>query len=78
MNPVHWEGENADLGDSAFQGMKKTASLTDAVETLEREMIQQAMATTGGNQRKASRSLGITERMFGYKLKIYGLKATAK
>lgn len=36
-------------------------------------MILEAMARSGGNQRVASRILGITERMLGYRLKQYGL-----
>jgi len=48
--------------------------LPSAVESLEKKMIQDALNRTSGNQRKASRLLGITERMLGYKIKTYGLK----
>jgi Nif-specific regulatory protein len=50
------------------------SGLTDAVEKLERKLIKQALDQSKGNQRKASKKLGITERILGYKLKLYGLK----
>lgn len=49
-------------------------SLTDQVAFLEKQMIQQALEKTKGNQRKAAEVLGITQRMLGYKIKIYNLK----
>lgn len=49
--------------------------LPKAVETLEKRMIESALEKTGGNQRRAAQLLGLTERMIGYKIKQYGLKA---
>lgn len=49
--------------------------LPEAVETLERQMIESALQKTGGNQRRAAQLLGLTERMIGYKIKQCGLKA---
>ncbi|HRY85855.1 MAG TPA: helix-turn-helix domain-containing protein, partial [Candidatus Omnitrophota bacterium] len=62
--------------DSAETGAPKTVpeNLNDAVEELEKRLIQDALQKTGGNQRKASQLLGVTERILGYKVKIYGLK----
>ena len=51
-------------------------NLPEAVETMEKQMIKEAMSKTGGIQKRASELLGITERMLGYKLKIYDLKET--
>ncbi len=48
--------------------------LPEAVEKLEKEMILKALQESRGNQRKASKMLGITERMLGYKIKNYGLR----
>jgi DNA-binding NtrC family response regulator len=48
--------------------------LPQAVHELEKQMIEEAMVRSGGNQRVASEILGITERMLGYRLKHYGLK----
>lgn len=50
------------------------SSLLKNVENLEKTMIQGALDRTRGNQRKAAQILGITERMLGYKIKIYGMK----
>ncbi|OQA57759.1 MAG: Nitrogen fixation protein VnfA [Candidatus Omnitrophica bacterium ADurb.Bin277] len=48
--------------------------LSAAVEKLEKKMIQTALARTAGNQRRAARMLGVTERILGYKIKNYDLK----
>lgn len=50
------------------------ANLREAVETLERSMIQEALDQAGGHQTRAAESLHISERMLRYKLKKYGLK----
>jgi len=50
-----------------------SGDLTSAVEKLEKKLIQEAFQKTGGNQRKAAKILGVTERILGYKAKIYGL-----
>lgn len=49
-------------------------SLPQAVENLEKEMIIEAMKKHHGHQGKAARSLDITERQMGYKIKKYKLK----
>ena len=51
------------------------AILPEAVGNLEKQLIRQALQKSGGNQKKAAGYLGITQRMLGYKLKTYGLKA---
>ncbi len=48
--------------------------LPQAVEMLEKRMIESALQRTGGNQRRAAQLLGLTERMIGYKIKQYGVK----
>ncbi len=52
----------------------ETGSLQDAVEALERRLILKELDKADGNQSRAARSLGLSERMFRYKLKKYGLK----
>ncbi len=47
--------------------------LTAAVEGLERRMIREAMARSGGVQTRAAEALGISERVLRYKLRKYGL-----
>lgn len=49
-------------------------TLPNAVEDLEKRLIQQALAKTQGNQRQAAKALGVTERILGYKLKTYDMK----
>lgn len=48
--------------------------LPEAVANLEKQVIQEALRKTSGNQRKAAQILGLTERILGYKIKSYGLK----
>lgn len=64
------EAMKASLGLGSENGV----SLTEAVEHLEKKLIQEALDKTSGNQRKASKLLGITERILGYKMRTYGLK----
>jgi two-component system NtrC family response regulator len=47
--------------------------LTAAAEGLERRMIREAMARSGGVQTRAAEALGISERVLRYKLRKYGL-----
>jgi two-component system NtrC family response regulator len=49
------------------------ATLTAAVEGLERRMIRDALAEADGVQTKAAETLGISERVLRYKLRKYGL-----
>ena len=46
----------------------------EALETLERRMVQDALEKAGFNQSQAAKLLGLNERMLRYKLKKYGLK----
>lgn len=47
--------------------------ISQAVEDLERRMIQRALAESGGVQTKAAKALGVTKSNLAYKLKKYGL-----
>jgi two-component system response regulator AtoC len=47
--------------------------LPQAVEQLEKALIQQALTHSGGNKAKAARALDISERTLWYKVKKYGL-----
>jgi len=49
-------------------------NLTEQVEALEKELIFDALQESGGNQTKAGKSLGLTERNLRYKLKKYNIK----
>jgi DNA-binding NtrC family response regulator len=48
--------------------------LREAIATLEREMIRQALAQSGGNRAEAARRLGIHRQLLYAKLKEYGLE----
>ncbi len=54
-------------------GADGDASLTSSVEELERQQIVKAMEDAKGVQAKAAKSLGITPRQLGYRLRKYGL-----
>lgn len=72
---MNFKHKSEDLEEQ--DGNKKngsSANMVEAVESLEKRMILEAMEKTEGNQRKASKILGITERMLGYKIKNYQLK----
>jgi Nif-specific regulatory protein len=62
----------------SLQMIKKTEtvgkrSMSEMVENLEKEMIIDALKKCSGQQRKAAKELGITERMLGYKIKNYNI-----
>jgi len=49
-------------------------TLTERVEALEKQLIYDALQESGGNQTKAGKLLGLTERNLRYKLKKYKIK----
>ncbi len=49
-------------------------TLSEQVEAIEKELIYDALKESGGNQTKAGKLLGLTERNLRYKLKKYGIK----
>jgi two-component system NtrC family response regulator len=49
-------------------------TLTEQVEALEKELIYDALQESKGNQTKAGKLLGLTERNLRYKLKKYNIK----
>jgi Nif-specific regulatory protein len=50
-------------------------TLEEAVTAYEKELIQDTLKSTRGNQAKAARLLDTTERIIGYKIKKYGIDA---
>src|SRR6185436_14998493 len=51
------------------------ASIKDAVEELERQMISDMLSATGNNQQKAARALGLSRQGLINKMKRYRLQA---
>jgi Nif-specific regulatory protein len=62
--------------NQSASGDGETPNLTEAVERLERRMIQEALTLTRGNLSRAARALGITERMLRYKAGKYEIDAS--
>ena len=48
-------------------------SLADRVASYEKELIQDALKTTGGNCARAAKLLNTTERILGYRIKKYAI-----
>ncbi len=55
-------------------GTQQSQSLQEAVERYERELLIDALKTSRGNMRRASKALKTTERIFGYKVRKYGVE----
>ncbi|MCX7834374.1 MAG: sigma-54 dependent transcriptional regulator [Ignavibacteria bacterium] len=49
-------------------------SFTERVENFEKKLVLEALKETGGNQSKAARKLGISERNLRYRLEKWGIK----
>ena len=73
-HPTAVHAKTAAANDSKDLAASVPENLSEAVEQLEKKLIQNALRETGGNQRKAAKVLGVTERILGYKVKTYGLK----
>ncbi|HNX04189.1 MAG TPA: sigma 54-interacting transcriptional regulator [Opitutales bacterium] len=59
--------------DAAISDSSKPATIEEAVDALEREMIVDALKDTGSNMAEASRRLGLTERKMGLRVQKYGI-----
>jgi len=53
---------------------QEKVSLKDKIGELEAGEVMSALMHSGWIKSKAARSLGITERMIGYKIKKYGIR----
>lgn len=65
--------DKPDGGAERSATSEKNAGLDEAVERLEKKLIAEALAETGGNQSAAARLLRTTERAIRYKVRKYGL-----
>jgi transcriptional regulator with GAF, ATPase, and Fis domain len=54
------------------------SSLKVRVEQLERDEMLRALREHGGVKARAAKALGLTERMFNYRLRKYGLAVVRK
>jgi two-component system, NtrC family, response regulator AtoC len=60
-------------GDGAVNGEHANGSFKEAVESLERKLIAEALDRNGGNRSKAAEELGIYRRLLYAKMREYGL-----
>ncbi len=64
----------ATLQTARDTGTQQSRSFAEAVETFERELLIDALKTSRGNMKQAATALKTTERIFGYKVKKYGVR----
>lgn len=62
--------------EEVLSASSQDQTMNDKIEALEKSMIYDALARMNGNQTKAGKLLGITERNLRYKMKKYGIKST--
>ncbi len=55
-------------------GTQQSQSLKEAVERFERELLIDALKSSRGNMRQAAKALKTTERIFGYKVRMYAIQ----
>ncbi|HEX4347685.1 MAG TPA: helix-turn-helix domain-containing protein [Vicinamibacterales bacterium] len=48
-------------------------SLRERLEAVEKDALEGALKTSGGNRAKAARLLSTTERIFNYRVRKYGI-----
>lgn len=64
------------LQTAEASGTLPRGSLADMVATYERGLIEDALKSTRGNRAKAAQLLQTTERIFGYRLRQFGIDAS--
>jgi DNA-binding NtrC family response regulator len=65
-------------GDGAARGRGRNATLSEAVERLERDMIESALERTAGNISQTARTLGLTRRGLYLKLDRLGIPGSSR
>ncbi len=56
-------------------GIEHRRSLQETLDEIERELILDALKASRGNIAKAARSLGVSERVMGLRVRKYGIQA---
>ncbi|MEO6526571.1 MAG: sigma 54-interacting transcriptional regulator [Gemmatimonadaceae bacterium] len=72
-NVIHGHHLPPTLQTAESSGTVATVALADAVEKLEKDLIQDALKSARGNRAKAARLLGSTERVVNYKIQKYNI-----
>jgi len=73
-NVIHGHHLPPTLQTAELTGTVTRVSLEQAVEAFEKDLVKDALKTTGGNCSKAAKLLDTTERIFSYKIKKYGIE----
>lgn len=68
--PIHVRGFKEEMSRPVLG----KGTLPEQIEAIEKELIYDALKESGGNQTKAGKLLGLTERNLRYKLKKYNIK----
>ena len=72
-NVIHGHHLPPTLQTAEGSGTVTDLSLESAVAAFERDLIQDALKSNGGNVAKTARALDTTQRILGYKIKKYGI-----
>lgn len=72
-NVIHGHHLPPTLQTAELSGTETRVTLTSAVESFERDLIQDTLKSTRGNVTRAAKMLDSTERILGYKIKKYGV-----
>ncbi len=72
-NVIHGHHLPPTLQTAELSGTVTRITLSSAVESFERDLIQDALKSTRGNIAKAAQLLDSTERILGYKIKNSGI-----
>lgn len=75
-NVIHAYHMPPSLQSAESTGTALHSTLDEALETLERELLKDALKTARGNRASAARSLGISERIIGLRVEKYGIECT--
>ncbi len=72
--PGNLRAQKNDFRDTLSSADNEEQSFTEQVENLEKNLIFRALDKSGGNQTKAAKMLGISERNLRYRLNKWGIK----
>jgi Nif-specific regulatory protein len=72
-NVIHGHHLPPTLQTAEASGTQMSASLTEAVQQYEKDLILDALKTSRGNRAKVARLLNSTERIIHYKIKKYDI-----
>lgn len=72
--PAHFFGNYENFWDNQIPDLEKPVDLEKIVENIEKKYIMTALEKTGGNQSKSAKLLGLSGRVFRYKMEKYNIR----